>query len=59
MASIGPHTESTQWFITLRATPHLDGKYTKWGQVTSGKELLETIRAGDQIRSLYIENLSI
>ncbi len=59
MASIGPHTESTQWFITLRATPHLDGKYTKWGQVISGEELLWTIQAQDQIRSMYIENLSI
>jgi len=59
MASIGPHTESTQWFITLRATPHLDGKYTKWGQITSGEELLWKIQPEDQIRSIYIENLSI
>ncbi|NBB89033.1 MAG: hypothetical protein GVX96_04545 [Bacteroidetes bacterium] len=58
MASIGPNTESTQWFITFRATPHLDGKYTKWGQVTSGLNHLWKIRADDKINAIRIENLS-
>ena len=58
MASIGPNTESTQWFITLRATPHLDGKYTKWGQVTSGLNHLWKIQADDKINAIRIENLS-
>lgn len=58
MASIGPNTESTQWFITLRATPHLDGKYTKWGQVTSGLDHLWKIQADDKINAIRIENLS-
>ncbi|NBB88603.1 MAG: hypothetical protein GVX96_02300 [Bacteroidetes bacterium] len=57
MASIGPNTESTQWFITLRATPHLDGKYTKWGQVTSGLDHLWEIQADDIINAIRIENL--
>ncbi len=58
MASIGPHTESNQWFITLRATPHLDGRYTKWGQVIFGIELLNDITAGSIIKSMHVENLS-
>ena len=57
MASIGPHTESTQWFITLRATPHLDGKYTIWGHITEGLSLLQTVEEDDKIQSISIENL--
>ncbi len=59
MASAGPHTESSQWFITHRATPHLDGRYTIWGELISGREVLWSMNPGDLIQSIQIENLNL
>lgn len=41
MANRGPDTNGSQFYITLGATPHLDGGYTVFGKVKSG---IETIR---------------
>lgn len=49
MASAGKDTESTQWFITHSPTPHLDGRYTIFGEVISGMETLHKIEVSDEI----------
>ncbi len=49
MASSGKDTESTQWFITHSATPHLDGRYTIFAEVSEGMDVVNDIRAGDKI----------
>jgi cyclophilin family peptidyl-prolyl cis-trans isomerase len=49
MASAGADTESSQWFISLAPTPHLDGRYTVWGQVIQGMEVANLLKVGDQI----------
>lgn len=54
MASAGPHTEGTQWFITHSPTPHLDGRYTIFGKVTSGMDVVHRIGIGDTIRQITI-----
>ena len=36
-----PRTEGSQFFITYGPTPHLDGKHTVFGEVTSGTEVLQ------------------
>jgi len=49
MASAGPDTESCQWFITLSNTPHLNGRYTAFGRVEEGMEVVHGLRIGDRI----------
>lgn len=49
MASAGPDTECTQFFITHSPTPHLDGKYTIFGRVMKGMEVVHAIVQGDVI----------
>lgn len=57
MASAGPDTESTQWFITHSPTPHLDGKYTIFGKVYDGRDVLHQLQMGDIIEDIIITNL--
>ncbi len=45
----------SQFFLTHRPTPHLDGRYTLFGQLVSGEETLDRLEVGDRIRSLRIE----
>lgn len=54
MASAGRHTESTQWFITQNATPHLDGRYTIFGKVLEGMDVVHATQVGDIIQDIQI-----
>ncbi len=56
MASAGRDTESSQWFITLNPTPHLDGNYTLFGKVTKGMDVVQNIEIGDKISSVKLNN---
>jgi cyclophilin family peptidyl-prolyl cis-trans isomerase/HEAT repeat protein len=49
MASAGKDTESSQWFITHSPTPHLDGRYTNFGKVVKGMEVVYQLEVGDKI----------
>lgn len=48
------NSSGSQFYITLERTPHLDGGYTVFGQVTSGMEVVESIAKGDVIHEIQI-----
>jgi len=54
MASAGLHTEGVQFFITHSAAPHLNGRYTCFGEVETGMDVVHLIRPGDRIESAEI-----
>ena len=43
MANNGPDTNSSQFFITMSAAPHLDGKSVVFGEVVDGLAVLERL----------------
>ena len=43
-----PDSADSQFFICFKPAPFLDGKYTVWGQVTSGMEHIDAIKKGDE-----------
>jgi peptidyl-prolyl cis-trans isomerase B (cyclophilin B) len=54
MANAGPNTNGSQFFITHVATPHLNGKHTVFGKVTSGEDVVDAIRQGDLMESVTV-----
>ena len=66
MANAGPNTNGSQFFITLRATPWLNGKHTIFGKVLAGMDVALALTPrdpsmnpnapeGDQIIAITIE----
>jgi len=49
-----PDSADSQFYIALSTLPHLDAKYTVFGQVTEGMEFLDKIVKGDKILSITI-----
>ena len=48
MANAGPNTNGSQFFVTLAATPWLNGKHTIFGEVVAGMETVEAIATVDR-----------
>ena len=54
MANAGPGTNGSQFFIVYARQPHLDGKHTVFGKVTSGMEVALSLENGDRMDKIEI-----
>jgi cyclophilin family peptidyl-prolyl cis-trans isomerase len=50
-----PDSAGSQFYICLAPAPFLDGKYTVFGQVTEGLDVVHKIAIGDKMNKVYIE----
>jgi cyclophilin family peptidyl-prolyl cis-trans isomerase len=44
----------SQFFVTHRETPHLDGRYTLFGELRTGFDVLDAVEVGDRIESITL-----
>jgi cyclophilin family peptidyl-prolyl cis-trans isomerase len=49
MASAGKDTEGSQFFVTHGMQPHLDARYTAFGRVSDGMNVVDAILIGDRV----------
>ncbi|MDH3285807.1 MAG: peptidylprolyl isomerase [Acidobacteriota bacterium] len=54
-----PNTDGSQFFVTFKATPWLDGQHTISGEVVEGLETLKTLEAAGSPRGQTSERLVI
>ena len=50
-----PRNGTSQFYITTRDHPSLDGKYTVFGKVIEGMEVVDKIKVGDQLKKAYVK----
>ncbi|MGB0837482.1 MAG: peptidylprolyl isomerase [Flavobacteriaceae bacterium] len=54
MANSGPDSNGSQFFITHKATPWLNGRHTVFGQVKLGQNVVDSIVQNDTLQKLVI-----
>jgi cyclophilin family peptidyl-prolyl cis-trans isomerase len=57
MALAGKDTGGSQFFITHSPQPHLNGRYTIFGEVIEGEDVLDAIQVGDIINEVLLEGI--
>jgi len=55
MPKAGKDTGGCQLFVALAPAPHLDGRYTAFGRVVSGLDVLDRLEPGDKIVSMRLQ----
>ncbi|MEJ6799153.1 MAG: peptidylprolyl isomerase [Crocinitomicaceae bacterium] len=54
MANSGPATNGSQFFITHKATSHLDGRHTVFGHIIKGQNVVDAIAQNDKMNEVLI-----
>jgi cyclophilin family peptidyl-prolyl cis-trans isomerase len=54
MANGGPHTNGSQWYITLADRSYLNGNYSVFGEVIQGLDIVKAIVQGDDVIGVKI-----
>jgi cyclophilin family peptidyl-prolyl cis-trans isomerase len=49
-----PDSAGSQVYVMLGRAPHLDGKYTAFGRVSKGMDVVDKIKVGDRITSIKV-----
>lgn len=49
IASAGPDTEGSQYFMMHQWMPHLNGNYSRFGKVINGMDVVDEIQEGDKV----------
>jgi peptidylprolyl isomerase len=57
VASSGKDTEGCQFFVTHSKQPHLDGRYTIFGRIVDGMDVVNRIQIGDVITRMKMVGL--
>ncbi|MCB9183766.1 MAG: peptidylprolyl isomerase [Flavobacteriales bacterium] len=57
MANAGPATNGSQFFITHKDTPWLDGRHAVFGYVVSGQDVVNAIQQNDLMETVRIERV--
>ncbi|MCI0571937.1 MAG: peptidylprolyl isomerase [Myxococcaceae bacterium] len=55
MALSGKDTGGSQFFITHSPQPHLDGRYTAFGEVVQGQDVVRRLLEGDRILEVRVQ----
>lgn len=53
--SADPDSASSQWFINLADNSFLDDGYAVFGEVTDGMDVVDSLRAGDMMKSVNVQ----
>lgn len=48
-------SSGSQFYITLEATPFLDGNYSVFGQTIAGEDVVQKIQQGDTIKNIEVK----
>lgn len=59
MANAGPDTNGSQFFIMLADAPHLNRRYTAFGEVITGFETVQQIASADSVTDSGYEIIEI
>ena len=54
MALSGKDTGGSQFFVATSAQPHLDGRYTVFGEVTRGQEVVDSLLESDPMLEVLV-----